>query len=143
MLKKFLIGSLIGSVSLLGLSYTNAQANPGQGGGTFFNQGGGTFFNQRTDYNPGVAGANEGLKGEGLLQSIQRFINYVIGFLAMIALGYLLFGWFKMLTAGGDDNKFKDGIKILKQAGLGLVFIGLSWLIVSFIFQIIGVMVWW
>ncbi len=46
-----------------------------------------------------------------------------------------------MVTAAGDDNKYKKGFTILKQAGIWLVFIGLSWLIVSLLFYIVGLMV--
>lgn len=42
-----------------------------------------------------------------------------------------------MVTAAGDDGKYKAGFKILKQAGVGLLFIGLAWLFVSLIFFVI------
>jgi hypothetical protein len=31
-----------------------------------------------------------------------------------------------MVTAAGDDGKYKVGFKILKQAAVGLIFIGLA-----------------
>jgi hypothetical protein len=43
-----------------------------------------------------------------------------------------------MITAAGDDGKYKKGFTILKQAGIGLVFIGVSWLIVSVIFFLLN-----
>ena len=43
-----------------------------------------------------------------------------------------------MVTAAGDETKYKEGFKVLKQAAIGLAVIGLSWLIVSFIFLLIG-----
>jgi hypothetical protein len=49
-----------------------------------------------------------------------------------------LFGGFKMVTAAGDDGKYKEWFKVLKQAAIGLVVVGLSWIIVSAIFSIIG-----
>ena len=63
----------------------------------------------------------------------------MLGILALIALCILLRGGFQMVTAAGDDAKYKNGFKILKQAGLGLVFIGVSWLVVSVIFRLLGV----
>jgi len=42
-----------------------------------------------------------------------------------------------MVTAAGDDKKFGDGMKILKNAGIGLAFIALSWMMVSMIFWVI------
>jgi hypothetical protein len=43
-----------------------------------------------------------------------------------------------MVTAAGDEAKYKKGFKILQQAAIGLIFIGASWLIISLIFYIIG-----
>ena len=42
-----------------------------------------------------------------------------------------------MVTAAGDDGKYKKGMGILKQAAIGLVMIGVSWLFVSLIFWMI------
>lgn len=42
-----------------------------------------------------------------------------------------------MLTAAGDEKKYGTGMTIVKQAAIGLIFIGVSWLIVSAIFYVI------
>ena len=60
--------------------------------------------------------------------------------LSLIALVVLLWGGFQMVTAAGDEGKHKKGFTILKQAAIGLIFIGLSWLFVSLIFWIISTM---
>lgn len=73
-----------------------------------------------------------------LLQVVKSFINWILGLLSLIALGMALFGGFKMVTAAGDDGKYKEGFKVLKQAAIGLVVVGLSWIIVSTIFTLIG-----
>ena len=62
----------------------------------------------------------------------------MLGMLALVALVILLRGGFQMVTAAGDDGKYKKGFKILQQAAIGLVFIGVSWLVVSVIFWLIG-----
>jgi hypothetical protein len=64
-----------------------------------------------------------------------------LGLLALLALGVLLWWGFQMVTAAWDDNKNKKWFTILKQAGIGLIFIGLAWLIVSFFFFIVWIMV--
>ncbi len=69
---------------------------------------------------------------------IQTAINWVLGALAMIVLVLLLWWGFQMITAAGDEEKYGAGFTILKQAALGLVFIGLSRFIVSMIFFLIG-----
>jgi hypothetical protein len=94
------------------------------------------FGNQNTQYNPDVPGA-ESLQGGKLIEVIKSFINWMLGILALIALVILLWGGFQMVTAAGDDAKYKKGFKILQQAAIGLVFIGVSWLVVSVIFWLL------
>lgn len=72
-----------------------------------------------------------------LIGVIKKFINWVLWLLALITLVIVLRGGFKMVTAAGDEGKFKEWFKILKQAGIGLAIIGLSWFIVSIIFRVI------
>lgn len=76
-------------------------------------------------------------QGGNLIQVLKTFINRVLWMLALITLVIVLRGWFQMVTAAGDETKFKNGFKILKQAGIGLAVIGLSWFIVSAIFRVI------
>ncbi|MCF7834636.1 hypothetical protein K9M48_01075 [Candidatus Gracilibacteria bacterium] len=128
---KKILNSLFGLsvLGLLGLStfgLVNAQ-----------NTYGTTFGDSSAAGNIGVAGAGVD-QGDKLVTSVKTFINRVLGILALITLVILLRGGFQMVTAAGDDTKYKSGFKILKQAGFGLAFIGLAWLIVSMIFRVIG-----
>lgn len=84
-----------------------------------------------------VAG-QEGLQQDSLIGSIQTFVNRVLGILGLIALIVLLYGWFQMVTAAGDEEKYKTWFTILKQAGIGLAFIGLAWFVVSIIFFLLN-----
>jgi hypothetical protein len=78
--------------------------------------------------NSGIAGTNDPSKtGSALLDTIKKFINWMLGMLATIALVICLYAGFLMTTAAGDDGKYKKGMTILKQAAIGLVIIGLSW----------------
>lgn len=92
-----------------------------------------------TDYveDIGVPGTQDGLQGSKLLDIIKNFINWMLGMLATVALVLCLYAGFLMTTAAGDDGKYKKGMKILQQAGVGLVIIGLAWAIVSLIFWLI------
>lgn len=58
--------------------------------------------------------------------------------LAVIALAVCLWGGFQMVTAAGDDGKYKAGFTILKQAAVGLIVVGVSWIVISFVFWVIG-----
>lgn len=97
----------------------------------------GGFGQQNSQYNPDVPGAQQGLQGDGLILTIKNGINWLLGLLGLIALVVLLWGGFQMVTAAGADDKYKKGFTILKQAGIGLLFIGLAWLFVSLIFFVI------
>ncbi len=80
-------------------------------------------------------------QGETIIDIIKRFINYALGFLALIALCMLLWGGYKMVASGGDEGAYKEGIKILKNAAIGIAFIAVSWFLVTFIFTAIGFVV--
>lgn len=97
----------------------------------------GQFDNQNTTYNPTVPGSTA-LQNDKLITSVKTGINRVLGILALIALIVLIWGGFQMVTAAGDDGKYKKGFKILEQAAIGLIFVGVSWLVVSVIFWLIG-----
>jgi hypothetical protein len=79
-----------------------------------------------------------GLQGDSLLNVIRSFINWVLGILGLIALIILLYGGFNMVTAAGNEEKYNEWFKILKQAGIGLAFIGLAWFVVSIIFFLLN-----
>jgi len=97
-----------------------------------------SFFGDAS--NVQIAGiADWQMKGDKLIDVIKSFINWMLGMLALIALVILIWGGFQMVTAAGDDAKYKKGFKILQQAAVGLVFIGVSWLMVSVIFWLLGV----
>lgn len=106
-------------------------------------------WDQWWTFTPGEKGAgNVGVVWDARLTEgkfidvVKGFINWVLGILALIALIILLWWWFQMLTAAGDEAKYKKGWVILKQAGIALWFIAASWLIVSLIFFVIGIATW-
>ncbi|MCX6824622.1 MAG: hypothetical protein NTY80_00210 [candidate division SR1 bacterium] len=115
-----------GIIALGGLFATHAQTVTTQ------------FGDPTSTSSVGVSGTGT-LQGGKLVDVIKSFINWMLGILALIALVILLFGGFSMVTAAGDDAKYKKGFKILQQAAVGLVFIGVSWLMVSVIFWLLGV----
>ena len=96
------------------------------------------FWDSSSTANVGIAGTGTAQGGK-LIDVIKSFINWMLGMLALIAMVMLLFWGFQMVTAAGDDAKYKKGFKILQQAAIGLVFIGVSWLMVSVIFWLLGV----
>lgn len=90
--------------------------------------------------NPGInVPGNTTGEGGGLIRVIKTAINWALWMLALVALVVLLRGGRQMVTAAGDEGQYKKWFTILKQAAFGLIFIGVSWLIVSGIFYFINV----
>ena len=76
-----------------------------------------------------------------LLDLIKSIINYVLGFIGLIALFYLIYHGLVMLFNPGDDAKVSDGWKAIRYATIAIVWVGVAWFLVSIIFQVIGVIV--
>ncbi|MFZ2150869.1 MAG: pilin [Candidatus Absconditicoccaceae bacterium] len=87
--------------------------------------------------NPGLI-QDHGTAMNSTMAIIKNIINYALGLVSVIALVYLIYHGFLMVTAAGDDTQYKKGMKGLKFAAIALVGIGLSWLVISFIFWIIN-----
>lgn len=75
------------------------------------------------------------------LQLVKNIINYVLGFLALVALVYLIYNGFLILTAGGDDAQYKKGMGSLKYAMIAIAGVGASRLIVSLIFRLLNLII--
>lgn len=84
-----------------------------------------------------VIGGGQG-QGDSFANVVKGFINWTLGILALIALIILLWGGFQMVTAAGDEERYKKWFTILKQAALWLAMIGVAWFIVSLIFFVIN-----
>lgn len=72
-----------------------------------------------------------------LLDTIKNAINWFLAILATIAVAIIIYAWFKMLTSWGDSKWYDAWLKIIKNAAIWLVIIGLAWLIVSAIYWFI------
>lgn len=89
------------------------------------------------------SGGTFGLAGNGvgetnIVAMVKNVVNWILGLVALIALIMALYGGFTMITSAGDDGKYKQGFKILKNAAIGLIIIGLSWIIISGIFRLVS-----
>lgn len=67
-----------------------------------------------------VAGDSGTDQGDSIINVVKNIINYALGFLGLIVLVMLLRGGFNMVTAGADDEKYKEGFKVLKNAAIGI-----------------------
>lgn len=108
------------------------------------------FFWQNTKHLPWVPNApkeeSKDLRQEdpngwvnGLLATVKNTINRVLGLLALIALIILIYQGVMMLVYARDSKKIEEWYTTVKNVAIALVFIWVSWLIVSFIFRAIWV----
>ena len=70
---------------------------------------------------------------------VGRIINIALGILGIIAVGIILLGGFKWMTAGGNEDKASEARQLLGAGVIGLVIILSSWALATFIInQIYG-----
>ena len=62
---------------------------------------------------------------------IQIAINWLLGMLAVIALVYILYCGFLILSSWSDDKNVSKGKKWISNAAVAIAGIGLSWLVIS------------
>ncbi len=60
---------------------------------------------------------------------VGKIINIVLGFLGAIFLALTVYAGFKYMTAGGNEEKTKEALALLRNAIIGLVIILLAWAI--------------
>lgn len=77
-----------------------------------------------------------------VMDVIKNIINYALWMLALVALVYLIYHGFLIVTAAGDDAQYKKGLWWVKYAAIAIAWIGASWLVVSWIFRIIKLIIW-
>ncbi len=130
-MKKMLIGAFLWIFAVAGVAvlpnYANAQTD---------------WSNPNPDASM-VSDWNQKLVWSAILDTIKNAINWILWILATIALVICLYGWFKMVTAAGDEKKYGEWLKVLKYAAIGLAIIGLSWMIVSVIFRFVATLWGW
>lgn len=138
-MKKMLIGAFLGIFAVAGIAVLPNYANAT--GGDEKLEG---WANPNADANliKDVDWTGQKLTGSAFLDTIRNAINWILWILATIALVICLYGWFKMVTAAGDEKKYGEWLNVLKYAAIGLAIIGLSWMIVSVIFWFVGTL-WW
>lgn len=74
---------------------------------------------------------------DAALAYVQNIINWTLLIVWTVALIYLLYTGFQMITAAGDETKFKERTKKTRSALVALLGIGLSAIFVNFVLYII------
>ena len=142
-MKKMLIGAFLGIFAVAGIAvlpnYASAQTTSADPAKYEDSHG---WANPWADTNM-VGDNTQKLTWAKFLDTIRNAINWILWILATIALVICLYGWFKMVTAAGDEKKYGEWLNVLKYAAIGLAIIGLSWMIVSVIFWFVGTLWGW
>ncbi len=64
---------------------------------------------------------------------VGRIINVVLGFLGMVLLFYFLYGGFKWMTSGGEEEGVEQAKTMIKNAVIGLVIVMASYALSGFV----------
>ena len=75
------------------------------------------------------------------LQLIHNIINVLLSFTALIVLIYLIYEWYLIVTAGTNEDQYKEALGKLKNAAIAIAWIAVSWFIVSFIFAALNTII--
>lgn len=143
MRKKLLLSLWVAWILWLGsFALVSAQGAGGAGGGgvdnSSFTEALNAWFEGSTsvDSDVNVIGHTNDQWGR-LIDVIKTFINWILWILSMIVLVIVLYGGFQMVTASGNEEKYKKGFTILKHAGIWLVVIWLAWFVVTIVFWLL------
>ena len=139
-MKKLLVGAFLWMFAVAWVAVLPNNVLATDGGGTTPSTTSGGWSNP--DKSKNLIGSNQSLAWDRLLTTIKNAVNWLMWILATIALVICLYGWFKMVTAAGDEKKYQDGLKVLKYAALWLAVIWIAWMVVSIIFWFINTL-WW
>ncbi len=80
---------------------------------------------------PSIPGTAEGGANQ-TRDSVVRVINFILTFLALVAVVFVIVGGIRILTAGGNEENVTKGRKTIIYAIIGLVIIFFARVIVGF-----------
>lgn len=74
-----------------------------------------------------------GLSNQSLDVTINNIITAVLGLVGIIALGVILYGGFRWMTAAGNEEAVGEAKKIITAGVIGLIIVIVAWAVVSFV----------
>lgn len=69
---------------------------------------------------------------------VGNVLSAALGLLGVVLFGYLLYGGYLWMTAGGDDGQVKSAKSVIRNAVIGLIIIVLAYTIASFVISNLG-----
>lgn len=73
-----------------------------------------------------------------LASVILNIVNYVLAIVGVIALAYLVYGGFMYITSGGNEDRIDTAKRIILNAIIGIVVIGVAAALVNFVVRGVG-----
>ena len=87
-----------------------------------------------TTLNTGIGyGTYTGLGTKDIREGVMSVVNVLLGFLGIIAIIIILWGGFRWMTAGGNEEKVDEAKKIITAGIIGLVIIFIAYALAAFI----------
>lgn len=74
-----------------------------------------------------------GLSSAPLSDTIMNIISAVLALVGVIALGVILYGGFRWMTAAGNEEAVGEAKKIITAGVIGLIIVIIGWAVVSFV----------
>jgi Type IV secretion system pilin len=88
--------------------------------------------------NGGTATAIKAVAQGTLGGNIVTLINYLLGFLGIVAVAFIIYGGVLLVTSAGNEEAVGKAKKIVTYAAIGFVIIALSYTIVTFVTSALG-----
>ena len=74
-----------------------------------------------------------GLSERSLDVTINNILTAVLGLVGIIALGVILYGGFRWMTAAGNEEAVGEAKKIITAGVIGLIIVIVAWAVFSFV----------
>jgi len=78
-------------------------------------------------------GTYTGLGTKDIREGIMNVINVLLGFLGILAIVIILWGGFRWLTSGGNEEKVGEAKKVITAGIIGLIIIFTAYALASFV----------
>lgn len=83
-------------------------------------------------------GINDIKKDKKFSEWIQDVVKYLLTFISIIAVIYIIYAWFKVLTSAGNDDEVKKSKTTITSVLIWMVIIWLAYAIVTWILWVLA-----
>jgi len=85
---------------------------------------------------PDEINCSNNVTGDEVRNAILDFINIVLTFIGILAVAFIIYAGFLMMTAGGNEDQIESGKKIIIWAAIGILVILFAWVIIAFVIDV-------